>query len=99
MDGEIVRQKTRAAEFERNTRQLEVNLEAAKKETLTLQHSVAWRTIDEKQASIIEKTLSGKNVEGHFIVMNRDDPEQAQFFQRISGFCIKIKVVCRLHLV
>ena len=81
----------------RPNHELEIELEAARQETLFLQKSVAWRDVGQIQASIIEKVLSGKNIEGHFVVMNATDLEQAQFFQRIAGLCIKIKVRCMLH--
>jgi hypothetical protein len=48
-------------------------------------------------ASAVVKELIGQKVEGHFILLNWNDPEQAQFYMSIAGTCIKLNVVCKLY--
>jgi hypothetical protein len=79
------------------TAQLELALEKAKQETLLLQKDVAWRRVDEKQETILAQKLTDQKVEGHFIVLNWNDPEQSQYYTSIAGTCGKMNIVCKLY--
>jgi hypothetical protein len=70
----------------------------ARRETAELQKVTAWRKLDERQIALISRAFSEQKPEGHFAVLNRDDPEQSQYFFKIATLCNKIKVSCRLHL-
>jgi hypothetical protein len=66
----------------------------AEQATLELQKTVAWRTVSEKQAAIIERYLAGKKIQAHIVVMNLDDPEQAAYFFSINNICLKLNITC-----
>lgn len=64
-----------------------------------LQKEVAWRTIDEKQVTILRTALAGRNVQGHLMVLNATDPEQVRFVSKIVDLCSKIPDTgCQVHL-
>ena len=57
----------------------------AEAENLRLKKGIAWRAMDDS------------DVQGNFIVLNWDDPEEAQFFMSISGVCKKYRIKCALQ--
>ncbi len=86
---------------------LERKIEAARElqiaelnnETVRLQKSVAWRKIEDDQAAKITSALSGTKATGHLLILNRNDPEQAQFLFKIVTLCNRIGLNCRVHFV
>jgi hypothetical protein len=56
-----------------------------------------WRRVTESQEAILTKLLSGTHAEGHFLVLNRQDPEQGQYYMSILGVCIKLHLNCPIY--
>jgi hypothetical protein len=68
-------QREEIAASGKETTELGIALEKAKQETLALQKTLAWRTLEPDQIEIISKMLSGSKSAGHFLVLNSSDPE------------------------
>jgi|SRR6516225_10484305 hypothetical protein len=58
-----------------------------------------WRRVDDSQEAILSQKLAGTHAEGHFLVSNWQDPEQGQYYMSIAGVCIKLQIVCYLHIL
>jgi len=78
---------------------VELQAVEARNETLRLQQSVQWRRLTDQQKRVLEKELSGTAAPGNFVVYNRDDPEQAQFFMDIVTFLNEHHINHRLFLL
>jgi hypothetical protein len=62
-----------------------------------LQKQPAWREVGDDQVKILAQHLAGKKIEASFILLNRNDPEEAQFFQSMNSACIKLGIRCVLY--
>jgi hypothetical protein len=70
---------------------LKKEAETARKETAELQKVTAWRKINDEQAAKIRAALAGKGAVCRLLILNRTDPESAQFLMKIVGFFNKIE--------